>query len=297
MPPKEIKPEEPAPGASKPFKALSVFFDEDGKPLNSDEASGRPILRIAKEGTIILGPNPPAIDFTTHIRVDDGKRTSYQVPPHMLSGHTPTAPASDGQTSSQSVGFDDPRVILETIHRHQAELQCAQVDPPKLPMLSSLCTSNLGVVRHLHDLQKYFIKYDSRFPDSTPSGPQWWVGQANRAIAKVDAYHYWSLVTGTTCVSWEGWCDEFKKKALSPNWESETRRVFEGLQCQGFTLAAWTAFEEKAGECQMVLSDCIGPSPNPTCVENSCLASPRISLPMLRIALKTEALRLASYPS
>ncbi|ODN91487.1 LOW QUALITY PROTEIN: hypothetical protein L198_06007 [Cryptococcus wingfieldii CBS 7118] len=138
----------------------------------------------------------------------------------MLSGPTPTAPASDGQTSSQSVGFNDLRVILESMQRHQA--QCAQVDPPKLPMLSSLCASNLGVVCYLYDLQKYFAEYDSRFPNGTLSAPSG--GQANKSITKIDAYHYWSMVTGATCVSWEGWRDEFKKKqALSPNWKSETQ--------------------------------------------------------------------------
>ncbi|ODO00849.1 hypothetical protein L198_03176 [Cryptococcus wingfieldii CBS 7118] len=221
-------PDEPALGASKP-KIISVFYDEDDNPLDATAATGRPVLCLDKAGKIILGPVPSTIDITVPIQSDD-KGTSYpghQLPPHMLSGPTPRAPASESQTSSQ----DSLRL---------SDLQRAQVDPPKLPSLSSLCTSNLGVVRHLHDLQKYFVEYNSRFSDSTPSTPQWRVGQA-KSMAKVDAYHYWSMVTGAACVSWESWQDEFRKKALSPNWESETRRVFEGLQCQGSTLAAWTA--------------------------------------------------------
>ncbi|ODN72661.1 hypothetical protein L198_08318 [Cryptococcus wingfieldii CBS 7118] len=260
MSPPDDKPADTAPGASKP-KLISIFYDEDDNPLDTTAAAGRPVLRLDKTGKIILGPVPPIIDMTVPLQSDE-KGTSYpghQLPPHILSGPTPRAPASESQTSSQdSLRLSDLQVIIESMQRHQTELQRAQVDPPKLPSLSSLCASNLGMVRHLHDLQKYFVEYDSRFPDSAPSTPQWRVSQANKSIAKVDAYHYWSMVTGAACVSWESWQDEFKKKALSPNWESETRRVFEGLQCQGSTLAAWTAFEEKAGECQMVLSDCLG---------------------------------------
>ncbi|ODN91486.1 hypothetical protein L198_06006 [Cryptococcus wingfieldii CBS 7118] len=73
MPPNETKPGEPAPVAPMPItsKSLSVFFDEHSKPLNSEEASGRPIFCIAKEGKIILGPRPPVVDLPTPLCTDD----------------------------------------------------------------------------------------------------------------------------------------------------------------------------------------------------------------------------------
>ncbi|TYJ56480.1 hypothetical protein B9479_002883 [Cryptococcus floricola] len=229
--------------SEEPKPVPSVIIDEDGHPVDSADAVGRPFLGLNEEGKIIIGPFPPVVDIPVPLRPDNGAPrvrqdipyTPRNKPHHLEAGPTPSEQESDNHTSRQvGVTFRDLHTIIMSMQRHEAELQRAQVDPLELPTLTTLCTSNLGVVHHLHNLQKYFTEYASRFQDSTHTTPQWQVSQANKSITKRR---------------------EFKNEALSPNWELETRRVFEGLQCQGTTLAAWTAFEEKAGECQMVLGD------------------------------------------
>ncbi|ODN87451.1 hypothetical protein L198_07078 [Cryptococcus wingfieldii CBS 7118] len=135
----------------------------------------------------------------------------------------------------------------------QRDLQRGQLDPPKLPILSSPSASPLGVVSHLQDLDRYFDDYASRFPNGDRTSSRWQVTQANRSIANIVSYQYWSMATGAACTSWDHWRREFKKKALSEDWEADMRREFEGLKCDGTSLGAWQRFEEKAGECQMVL--------------------------------------------
>ncbi|ODN75475.1 hypothetical protein L202_06608 [Cryptococcus amylolentus CBS 6039] len=243
---------------TSPSKPHSVVFDEDGNAITSADATSRPIGHDHSW-------SPPSCC-----------RRHYPSSRRRWHAHRLQHPASSAARSyPQGPSFGRSDV--------QSERWRAQVDPPKLPMLSSSCASQLGVVRHLHDLQRYFVEYNSRSPDGTPSAPQWRVARANKSIAKVDEYHYWSIVTGAACVSWEAWRDEFKKQALSPNWESETRRVFEGLQCQGSTLTAWQTFEKKAGECQMLLFGL--PSHILTRVEDRLddrgLSRSAISLPLL----------------
>ncbi|ODN80452.1 hypothetical protein L202_02692 [Cryptococcus amylolentus CBS 6039] len=96
---------------TSPSKPHSVFFDEDGNAITSADAASRPIVRLGKDSTIILGPCPPAVAVTTPLRAADGTRIAYDTPPHQLPGHTPKAPASDSQMSSQSVGYDDLHII------------------------------------------------------------------------------------------------------------------------------------------------------------------------------------------
>ncbi|TYJ53641.1 hypothetical protein B9479_005728 [Cryptococcus floricola] len=235
-------------------REASVFGRAGGGQHREFERSRLGTLDLRLMAQAGSTPVPLRTADGTRVQREDTPYPGHDIPPH-LSGPTPPAPPSDGQASSQlAVGYDDLRTILESMHRHQAEIQRAQATPLKLPMLSSTSTTKLDVVSHLRDLQKYFTTYDTRFS----STPQWCVEEANKSIAKVDNYRHWSTVTGAKCGTWEGWRDAFKNKALSADWESETMRVFEGLQCQGTTLAAWTAFEETADECQMVLSDCLG---------------------------------------
>ncbi|ODN73085.1 hypothetical protein L198_08315, partial [Cryptococcus wingfieldii CBS 7118] len=112
MSPPDDKPADTAPGAPK---FISIFYDEDDNPLDTTAAAGRPVLRLDKAGKIILSPVPPIADMTVPLQSDD-KSTSYpghQLPPHLLSGPTPRAPASESQTSSQdSLRLSDLQVII-----------------------------------------------------------------------------------------------------------------------------------------------------------------------------------------
>ncbi|TYJ51100.1 hypothetical protein B9479_008348, partial [Cryptococcus floricola] len=104
MPPKEQKTEpaptpKPAP-APKPVSSTSVFHDEEGNPLTSEEAAGRPFLHIASGGKLIFGPHPPVVDTTVPLRTADGTRVQ----------------PSDGQASSQlAVGYDDLRTTVANV--------------------------------------------------------------------------------------------------------------------------------------------------------------------------------------
>ncbi|ODN98130.1 hypothetical protein I350_07773 [Cryptococcus amylolentus CBS 6273] len=284
----------------KPRPVSLVRVDEDGTLLDAVEAAGRPYIGVSEDGAIIHGP-PVTTAVPLRSDLDSSRVDCQSTPfrrdgaPHQFSGVGPTspAPASDSQSSQNNLNYHGLQVIIKTMHQQQAELQRGQIDPPKLPLLSSLCTSPLGVVRHLQDLANYFANYSSRFLAGNRVTPQWQVTQANRSIAKVDAYHSWSMAIGATCATWDHWRREFKKKALSSNWEADTRRVFEGLQCQGTSMAAWEAFEEKAGECQMILSDCLGLSPRRTCDKSSYSAF----LPISTCVLRTPSPIVVSTPT